>query len=819
MTARQLPQSSEVRDHGDILRALRAFQCGDFSVRMPSHLAGRDGEIAQVFNDIVWMSAAMAAELARLRDQAGREGRIGRRINVPAASGAWQECVESVNSLIGNLVRPTFEAGAVTDAVARDDLAHPIMADARSEVAGSKHDTDKMIRNPAGKAHEDIEQDWLKANLAHFNRVLQGQHDLGAVSKLILTELAPLVNVQVGVVYARDVENESARMVPVATYVRGPDTNQPLAACGQEELIERCALEKKSIRMNDGPVDAMPAESGSGAQAQTNVIILPVLFEGEVKAVIELTSLVRFGEMQLTFLEQLAESVGIVFNTIEATTRTERLLAQSLSLTAELQSRQEELERSNRRLRENATQLSEQMRQVRYKNREVELARAALEEKAEQLALSSRYKTEFLANMSHELRTPLNSLLILAHLLADNPASNLTPKQVEYAQTIYSAGNDLLGLINDVLDLAKVESGTVTLDMATERFEALRDYLDGAFRQLAHDKGLQFTISIGQDLPPALRTDAKRLQQILKNLLSNAFKFTPEGTVSLEVALATSGWTPEHPVLDRAEKVVAFSVMDTGIGISPDKQQIIFAAFQQADGTTSRHYGGTGLGLSISSKLSNLLGGEIGVQSSPSAGSTFTLYLPLLAQNVGREDSGPENGWFQRAEMPVPEQIAFARPADADMKDLLANPILDEPSLIQRAPAGDAGAMPELAGTRVLLVDDDIRNIFALSSALEEQGMIVMNAESGPDGIRMLQNHPEIDIVLIDMMMPDMDGYETIRAMRGLDCFKGVPIIGISARAMKGDREKCIAAGASDYMSKPVNVDHLLSLIREWLIK
>jgi len=580
---------------------------------------------------------------------------------------------------------------------------------------------------------------------------------------------------------------------------------------------------------------------------------MPVLFEGEVKAVIELASLRHFSEAHLTFLEQLTESIGIVFNTIEATMRTERLLTQSQSLTSELQRQQEELQRTNQRLQENARQLSEQMKQVEYKNREVELAKAALEEKAGQLALSSRYKSEFLANMSHELRTPLNSLLILAQLMAENPASNLTPKQIEYAQTIYAAGNDLLALINDVLDLAKVESGTVTLNIASESFPELRDYLDRAFRQAGRDKDLQFRISMDRDLPPAILTDAKRLRQILKNLLSNAFKFTARGAVSLNVAMVTSGWTQGHRVLEGAGKVVAFSVIDTGIGIAPDKQQIIFEAFQQADGTTSRHFGGTGLGLSISFELSRLLGGEIKVQSSPGKGSTFTLYLPLVqkAQDDNSRQEGMvkpvasnqlqvvtvESGRHER-ELPAGAGIdglvagqgvadrshaekvrGLAQPVRSVPAQILQNVIRDVPNARQRPQSGSGRFVPELAGKKVLLVDDDIRNIFALSSVLELRGMTVLNAENGVDGIEMLKNNPQIDIILMDMMMPDLDGYATIRAMRGVERFGNVPIIGVSAKAMKGDREKCIEAGASDYISKPVNVDQLLSLMREWLVR
>jgi signal transduction histidine kinase/CheY-like chemotaxis protein len=461
-----------------------------------------------------------------------------------------------------------------------------------------------------------------------------------------------------------------------------------------------------------------------------------------------------------------------------------------------------------RAMSEELQRFRREMEQVEYKNREVEQARATLEEKAEQLALSSRYKSEFLANMSHELRTPLNSLLVLAQLLAENSSSNLTAKQVEYAQTIYASGNDLLALINDILDLAKVESGTISINIETERFATLRDYVERTFRQIAIDKGLQFTVRLHENLPTALQTDAKRLQQILKNLLSNAFKFTPRGAVLLDVRLAESGWTEVLASLKQAERVVAFSVTDTGIGIPADKQRIIFEAFQQADGTTSREFGGTGLGLSISSELARLLGGEIQVKSAPAKGSTFTLYLPLTSQTAGTWRAEVP-GTQERAEKKLIESrhrtvpIAAATPVAAEGRQ-------DEIREIGRE---DRAA---LTGKKVLIVDDDIRNIFALTSALEREGLAVFHAENGLDAMEALNKHPDISLILMDLMMPELDGYDTIRLIRGQRRFRDIPIIGVTARAMKGDREKCLEAGASDYIAKPVNVQHLLSVMHGW---
>jgi signal transduction histidine kinase/ActR/RegA family two-component response regulator len=573
----------------------------------------------------------------------------------------------------------------------------------------------------------------------------------------------------------------------------------------------------------NAPSDYIRISSSLGSGAPVNIVILPVLFEGQVKAVIELASFSKFSEIHQTFLDQLTESIGVVLHTIAANMQTEYLLHQSQSLTAELQAQQEELKKTNDRLeqqalnlqkseallkskqdelraaneqlQEKARQLSEQMHQVEFKNREIEQARAALEEKAEQLSLSSRYKSEFLANMSHELRTPLNSLLILARLLADNVGGNLTAKQVEFARTIHSSGAELLALINDILDLAKIESGTVTLNIAAERFTDVSEYVDRTFRQMAADKGLEFDVGIDPKLPQAIETDGKRLQQIITNLLSNAFKFTSRGSVEMRLEDATSGWTPGHPVLEHAEGVVAFVVADTGIGIPPAKQRLIFEAFQQADGTTSREYGGTGLGLSISRELARLLGGEIRVSSTPGQGSTFTLYLPLSYETTAE---------FPRAPAPEVEQEMPARtmlePAPTPLAERAAQEV---------APQASA----DLEGKQVLVVDDDIRNVFALTSALEQHGMKVMHAESGKEGIELLKRTPDIDLVLMDVMMPGLDGLDTMRIIRQLDGYQTLPIIAVTAKAMMGDRDKCLEAGATDYVAKPVNIDVLLATL------
>jgi signal transduction histidine kinase/CheY-like chemotaxis protein len=946
-----------------------------------------------------------------------------------------------------------------------------------------------MIRNLKDTTQKNTEQDWLKTNLAKFSRMLQGQRDLMTVGRLILSELAPVVTAQHAVFYVLDAGKETPQLTLLASYAsRGQGALGQQVALG-EGLVGQCALEKQKILIGNVPADYIRISSGLGDAPPKNILVLPIIFEGAVKGVLELASFERFNPTHQAFLDQLTESIGIVLNTIEANMRTEDLLKQSQSLAQELQSRQEELQTTNEELQEKARLLAHQNQEVERKNQEVEQARQALEEKAKQLALTSKYKSEFLANMSHELRTPLNSLLILSDQLTKNPEGNLTPKQTEFAKTIHSSGNDLLMLINDILDLSKIESGTVVVDVSELRLEDLNSYVERTFRHVAEAKNVDFLIRLDPRLPQSMFTDAKRLQQVIKNLLSNAFKFTHYGQVALTVEPAVAGWNPDHEELNRAPLVLAFSVCDSGIGISPDKQQIIFEAFQQADGSTSRKYGGTGLGLAISRELSRLLGGQIRLVSSPGKGSTFTLYLPHTytptrvgrkAASVAAAEAVPApapaavaavaetgNGRVQgnrAAALPPPEpevphlvnevgddrdniqpgdrvlliaenDLGFARflldaahekgfkglvtslgaaalamtheyKPDAltldiylpdiegwrvlerlkndmntrhipvcvistdDARDralgsgalsFVAKPIktkdtvdelLDDlqeflgrstksllvveqdaakrerilecvgagdvevtavpdgkaalellrqrridcvvldPELPDLAPAAfvheiqrdplaavvpviiygdgnqvhdDDGGWKKLAetfpvrrvhsperlvdqaafflhchvaklpetkrrllenlhqsdkvlpGKKVLIVDDDMRNIFALSSVLEEHDMVIVAAETGRDAIKILQAQPDIDIVLMDIMMPEMDGIDTMREIRKITHLKNLPIIAVTAKAMKGDREKCIEAGAWDYLSKPVDTEQMLAVLRAWL--
>jgi signal transduction histidine kinase/CheY-like chemotaxis protein len=927
-----------------------------------------------------------------------------------------------------------------------------------------------MIRNLRDTTLKNSEQDWLKTNLAKFSRMLQGQKDLLAVGRLILSELAPVVSAQQGVFYTMDVSKEEPTLKLLASYAYKQRKHADNFFKLGEGLVGQCALEKERILLVNAPPDYITITSGLGEAVPVNIVVLPVLFEGQVKAILELASFERFSPTHLAFLDQLTESIGIVLNTIEANMRTEDLLKQSQSLARELQSQQEELRQTNAELGEKARLLAQQNVEVEQKNSEVEQARQALEEKAKQLALTSKYKSEFLANMSHELRTPLNSLLILSEQLSKNGEGNLYPKQVDFAKTIHSSGNDLLALINDILDLSKIESGTVVVDVGEVWFRDLGNYVERTFRHVAEAKKVEFELDLVPNLPRSIHTDAKRLQQVLKNLLSNAFKFTERGRVRLEVRAVTEGFSREHELLGRAGSAIAFSVHDTGIGISADKQQIIFEAFQQADGSTSRKYGGTGLGLAISRGIATLLGGELRLSSIPGHGSTFTLYIPhvymapprvqrprlpapdfmptpslevisydtppAIHGNIIIDEEQTEIRPGDRTLLVVENDIAFARlvvdvarergfkavvahrGAEAlsrarerkpsaitldlrlpDMDglrvldrlkhdlglrhvpvqvittddeereralrkgalDVVSKPLrtrdglvaaidrlaayldskrrsilLVEPDateaarkrellsfdsvdirvantfkeamealseerpdvvitglalpdghgldLVTRAasPESDAnvpfivhmpqGALPPdqeridklvhtavlkqsrsderlfdevalflhtrvddlqpqrrtwlekihaspevLAGKQVLIVDDDIRNIFAMTTILEEQGMHTRAAETGHAAISLLEQHEGIDVVLMDIMMPEMDGYDTIRAIRARESWRSLPIIAVTAKAMKGDREKCFEAGATDYVAKPVDPEQLFARLRFWL--
>jgi HAMP domain-containing protein/CheY-like chemotaxis protein/signal transduction histidine kinase len=1046
-----------------IVKVVTAVANGELTKKLTVQAKGEVAALADTINNMTDTLATFADQVTTVAREVGVEGRLGGQANVPGAAGTWKDLTGNVNLLADNLTNQVRAIAEVATAVTKGDLTRSIQVEASGEVAELKDYINTMIDNLRLTTDRNNEQDWLKTNLARFTGMLQGQRDLGTVGRMLLSELAPLVNAQQGVIYQME-GDESGNMVLLSAFAAGGEDGHPDRQHVGHGLVGQCAAEKRRMLITDVPTHAVPIRSGLFEAVPRNVIVLPVLFEDRVKAVIELATLSAFTASHLAFLEQLTSSIGIVLNSIEATMQTEGLLKQSQQLAAELQTQQTELQQTNEQLAQKAQQLAEQNVEVERKNQEIEQARRAVEEKAKELALTSKYKSEFLANMSHELRTPLNSILVLGQQLTDNPDGNLTLKQVEFARTIHGAGTDLLNLITDILDLSKIESGTVSVQAEEVFFASLLDMIARPFRHEAEGRDLDFEIETDPKLTRSLVTDSKRLQQVLKNLLSNAFKFTEHGSVRLSVFAAETGWSEDHPVLGKLASVVAFEVSDTGIGIPGEKQRLIFEAFQQADASTSRKYGGTGLGLAISRELAGLLGGEIQLRSAPGKGSTFTLYLPQtyvgpstsitttdaktsavsmakgpssvvssersieqipddrdnlreedailliveddphyarLLRDLSREKGfkvlvatrgtqalelarefhptavsldvflpdmlgwtvlnhfkqdpamrhipvqmltmdedrqhGLASGAFAYVSKPTsPEELenAFARikeytgprrkrllvveddpreqlsiqellghddidiqiaetgsealdavtealfdcvVLDLRLPDMTGFEILErfreDPSLSNLpvvvftgkdlSPEEDArlhmlarsvvvkgvesperlldetalflhrvvtDLPPEkqkmlqrlhhsdeaLVGKKVLVVDDDVRNIFALSSVLERRGMYVLTAGTGREAIATLESTPDVAIVLMDIMMPEMDGYETMQVIRQNTSFRRLPIVALTAKAMKGDREKCMEAGASEYLAKPVNTEQLLSALRMW---
>ncbi|HEY2684893.1 MAG TPA: HAMP domain-containing protein [Steroidobacteraceae bacterium] len=1044
-----------------IVKVVTAVANGELKQNLTVASKGEVAALAETINNMTNTLATFAEQVTTVAREVGVEGRLGGQANVPGAAGTWKDLTGNVNLLAANLTTQVRAIAEVATAVTKGDLTRSVQVEARGEVAELKDNINTMIGNLRLTTDRNTEQDWLKTNLARFTNMLQGQRDLTTVGRMLLSELAPLVGAQHGVIY--QVEFDGLKLL--SAYADDVSNGYSDHLALGEGLIGQCARDARRMFITDIPESVVPISSGLFRARPHNAIVLPVLFEGQVKAVIELASMHEFTDLQMSFLEQLTSSIGIVLNSIEATMQTEGLLKQSQQLATELQMQQRELQQTNEQLEQKAQQLADRNVEVEAKNQEIEQARRAVEEKATELALTSKYKSEFLANMSHELRTPLNSILILGQQLLENPEGNLTNKQVEFSRTIHGAGSDLMNLISDILDLSKIESGTVSVDAEEVYFSNLLEILGRPFRHEAENRRLSFDVEMAPNLDRSIITDSKRLQQVLKNLLSNAFKFTAEGGVKLTVSHALGGWNPDHPILKRAPTVVAFEVRDTGIGIPPEKQRIIFEAFQQADAGTSRKYGGTGLGLAISRELANLLGGEIQLRSVPGAGSTFTLYLPItylggasLKNPLQQEqpsaplapsatplrlierpieqvsddrgevqpgdsvlliveddphysrvmvDLAKEEGFkvlvahrgadalaLARAHHPtaisldiflpdmlgwtvlsqlkqdahtrhIPVQIvtldedrhhglargafsfvqkpttteglesAFARIKgyakarrkrlllveddaverssvaellghddieimcadtgenallqlrdnsidcvvldlklpdmsgfevlerirdDASMCDVpvvvftgrelspeedqklhsmarsvvvkgVESPerLLDETALFLHRVVGDLpeakqrmlerlhSSDEDLLRRTVLLVDDDARNIFALSSVLERRGMEVLTATTGSEAITILNARSDVAIVLMDIMMPGMDGYETIQAIRSDPTYRRLPILALTAKAMKGDREKCLEAGASDYLAKPVNIQQLLSALRMWL--
>jgi HAMP domain-containing protein/signal transduction histidine kinase/DNA-binding response OmpR family regulator len=1052
--------TSQVRG---IAKVVTAVANGDLKQKLTVEAKGEIAALAETINSMTDTLATFADQVTTVAREVGVEGKLGGQAKVPGAAGIWKGLTENVNELAANLTTQVRAIADVATAVTQGDLTRSITVETQGEVAALKDTINEMIRNLKDTTLKNTAQDWLKTNLAKFSRMLQGQRDLVTVGQMILSELAPVVGAHQAEFYVltSKTDSESPKLKLLASYASQGKRSHGKEIDLGEGLVGQVAIEKRRLLLTNVPSEAFRIATGLSESSVFEVLVLPVVFEGELRGVMELASLERFNPSHQAFLDELTESIGIVINTITANTRTEDLLKQSQSLA-------EELQQTNQELEEKARQLAHQNQEVERKNTEVEQARQALEEKAKQLALTSKYKSEFLANMSHELRTPLNSLLLLSDQLSRNAEGNLSTRQVEAAKTIHASGNDLLALINDILDLSKIESGTVQVDVSELRLTDLQRYVERTFRHIAESNKVGFNVEVNPAAAKSIHTDIKRLQQIIKNLLSNAFKFTHEGAVSFSVAPAASGWSPENEELQRAGEVLAFSVTDTGIGISAEKQHIIFEAFQQADGSTSRKYGGTGLGLAISRELSKLLGGEIRLASAPGVGSTFTLYLPhsystrgvarpraalveapaverrveaeplyteqefepqaneagddraevkpddlsilivendlgfakvlleaarvagfkglvagtaagalsmvkeyrpsvmtldiflpdmqgwrildrlkadlstrhipvcvvstddsreralssgaigLIAKPVasgevidraiaqlkhcvtrarkklvvlmedGREraallsrlntddvevevcDEGGEACRLLRAEqvdclvvqngasdlqpgdlIEVLEQQTMARQLPVvlfgpEASDTLARwkrtdglfalrearsveRLLDTiyfflhrnvaglPAEERKRIEGLHSSSRVLEGKKALIVDDDMRNIFALSTVLHDQGMQMISASNGREAIRVVKTDPAIDIVLMDIMMPEMDGMTTMQEIRKLPERKDLPIIAVTAKAMKGDREKCIRAGAWDYLSKPVDTVHLLAVLRGWL--
>ncbi|WP_203805042.1 ATP-binding protein, partial [Paractinoplanes tereljensis] len=794
--------TAQVRNIASVTTAVAK---GDLSQKITVDARGEILELKDTVNTMVDQLSSFATEVTRVGREVGVEGKLGGQAQVKGVSGTWQDLTDNVNQLASTLTTQLRAIAEVSTAVTRGDLTQSIAVVAQGEVAELKDNINQMIVTLRETTKANAEQGWLDSNLARIGGLLQGQRDLGEVCRMIMTEVTPLVDAQLGAFFLVDNEQAVMRLRLAASYGYVARNHEVTFGPG-EGLVGQAAVSRRTIRVRATHDGILTMRSGLMSMPPNDLVVLPVLFEGEMLGVIEFASVAAFSGLHLTFLERLVATIGVALNTIQANRRTEELLSQSQRLAREMQDQSAELQRTNAELEDKAQLLSEQKANIETKNREIEQARLGLEEKAQQLSRASAYKSEFLANMSHELRTPLNSLLLLARLLADNSEQNLSEKQIEFARTIHSAGSDLLSLIDDILDLAKIEAGRMDVDIDEIDFDGVQSYVEQAFLPQAEEKNLDFRVSVAPDLPASIVTDGQRLQQILRNLLSNAVKFTDSGSVTLSIFAAPANTDFDMPALASARQVVAFAVADTGIGISDEKLAIIFEPFQQADGTTTRKYGGTGLGLSISREFAALLGGTIVVSSIPGEGSTFTLYVP----DALTPDLVPVFSLLP----PEPSTSVVVRPAQS-----VNMPLMELPVITPRAELEGhiSAAGRQLDGATVLIVDDDVRNVFALTSALEMHGLNVLYSDNGVDGVRLLAEHPEVDIVLMDAMMPDQDGYETTRGIRRNQRFRDLPVVFLTAKAMPGDRESALAAGASDYITKPVDLDELIELMARWV--
>ncbi|MFI6477219.1 HAMP domain-containing protein, partial [Nonomuraea sp. NPDC050663] len=780
--------TSQVRN---IAQVATAVANGDLSKKIDVDARGEILELKTTINTMVDTLSRFSSEVTRVAREVGSEGRLGGQAEVEGVYGTWERLTSNVNELAGNLTTQVRAIAEVASAVAQGDLSRSISLEAKGEVAELKNNVNLMV---ATLRETTRAKDWLESNLARIAGLMQGHRDLVEVADLILSEITPLVSAHYGAFFLAERDPyEEPVLALIAGYGSALPSQEIRPVKFGHGLVGQAAVEKQRILLAEVPPDYIKIQSGLGESAPASVVILPIPFEDQVLGVIELASFNRFSDVHLAFFDQFVVTIGVAINTIIANSRTEALLSESQRLAVQLQGRSDDMQRQQAELRK---------------------SNAALEEKAQLLATSSRYKSEFLANMSHELRTPLNSLLILARLLADNPDGNLSSQEVEFASTIHNAGSDLLQLINDILDLSKIEAGRMDVRPETVPLSKLLDYVDATFRPLTADRGLAFEIEVRPGVPRELFADERRLQQILRNLLSNAVKFTDGGEVRLEVSNA-GRHAFDDPSLETEEDVIAYAVTDTGIGIAADKLPAIFGAFQQADGTTSRKYGGTGLGLSISSEIACLLGGEIHVSSEPGRGSTFTLYVPARCP-APLVSPGPDDDHQARAETRHrPAEAPPPQEQDAEWPAEQGGELWYSAARLTELKAGPIGRIFD--GRRVLIVDDDIRNVYALTHVLSRLGLEVAYAENGREGIDTLEREERIELVLMDIMMPGMDGYETMAVVRQMPQYTTLPIIALTAKAMPGDRDTAIARGASDYVPKPVDLDHLLEVMRSWL--
>nr|MDQ3046927.1 HAMP domain-containing protein [Bacteroidota bacterium] len=798
--------TSQVRG---IAKVVTSVATGNLRQKLSINAKGEVAQLTDTINEMIETLAVFADQVTNVAREVGVEGRLGGQASVPGASGIWKNLTENVNQLAENLTTQVRSISEVASAVTKGDLTRNIRVDAKGEVEELKDTINQMITNLRETTLLNQDQDWLKSNLAKFTQMLQGQKDLQTVAQRILSELAQVVTAHYGAFYILSTDEETPKLKLFAAYAYKSEKNIPKEFEIGEGLVGQCAFEKERIILSNVPRDYVKISSGLGKAKPSNLIVLPVLFENNVKAVIELGSLETFSQTHLDFLSQLTESIGIVVNTIETNSRTEELLEQSQSLAGELKIQQEELRRTNDELQDKALLLVKQKNEVEAKNKEVEEARRSLEEKAEQLTLTSKYKSEFLANMSHELRTPLNSLLILAQQLYENAEGNLNDKQTRYAKTIHSCGDDLLQLINDILDLSKIESGFISANISNIRFSEISAFVETTFKPLSESKSLKFRIETDPNLPESIDTDSQRLNQILKNLLSNSFKFTEKGEVTLKITEAKKSWRVGNSMLDKASKVVAFSIVDTGIGIPQDKQTIIFEAFQQAEGSTSRKYGGTGLGLSISRGLAELLGGTIELESEVGKGSRFTLFLPM--------DFTPD---FQNKPNLAHQQIESLRPEKKELDAILNSLSMTEEGIEQKKMHGVDEMINETGDDRnnilpsdkvLLVVEDDMRFGKIMIDRAHEDGMKVVIATNYVEIFNFVGKYTPIAITL-DVKLPDTSGWKVLDLLKNDLNYRHIPIHLIS-----GEENKILALkrGARSFLLKPLNNDQLNELFEE----